>query len=142
VFFVLKKELHLLNNHTLKTHTMNQKFQKYLDQDGGIAFNLAIYNRFSSIGDSVYSEICGGFIDGVYQWSDHNIDYVEDSENTKYYGFTINFNGGAKRRVYIERWVLNIEPSNWKHARSLFNKYLREDVKYNTSQEANAVYSY
>lgn len=121
---------------------MNQKFQKYLDQDGGIAFNVAAYNRFSSIGDSVYSEICGGFIDGVYQWADHNIDYVEDCENQKYYGFTIHFQGGVKRRVYIEKWVMNIEPKNFKHAKCLFGKYLKEDVKFNQSEEANPMYSY
>jgi hypothetical protein len=121
---------------------MNAKFQKYLDQDGGIAFNLAVYNRFSSIGDSVYSDICGGFIEGVYQWADHNIDYVEDSENQKYCGYTINFQGGVRRRVYIEKWVLNVEPENWKHAKSLFGKYLKEDVKFNLSQEANPIYTY
>jgi hypothetical protein len=122
---------------------MNAKFQDYLDQDGGIAFNLAIYNRFSTIGDSVYSEICGGFIEGVYQWADHNIDYVMDSENHKYYGFTIQFTGGSTKRVYIEKWVLDIEPKNWKHAKSLFNKYLKEDVVFNNSQSANSIaYSY
>jgi hypothetical protein len=121
---------------------MNQKFEKYLEQDGGIAFNLAIYNRFNQIGDGVYAEICGGFIEGVYQWADHNIDYVQDSENQKYYGYTIHFNGGVTRRVYIEKWVLNIEPKNWKHAKALFSKYLKEDYKYNNSQEANPMYSY
>ena len=123
---------------------MNQKFQDYLDQDGGIAFNLAIYNRFSQIGDGAYAEICGGFIDGVYQWSDHNIDYVLDSENQKYYGYTIHFNSGAIKRVYIEKWVMNLEPKDWKHARALFNKYLKEDIKYNNSLESmsNANYSY
>jgi hypothetical protein len=120
-----------------------KNFKEYLDQDGGIAFNLAIYNRFSSIGDSVYADICGGFIEGVYQWADHNIDYVEDSWNEKYYGYTIHFNGGVKRRVYIEQWVLNIQPKNWKHAKSLFSKYLKEDTKFNLSEAANAnVFSY
>jgi hypothetical protein len=121
---------------------MNQTFQKFLEQDGGIAFNVAIYNRFSSIGDSVYSDICGGFIEGVYQWADHNIDYVVDSENTKYYGYTIHFNGEVTRRVYIEKWVMNIEPKNLKHAKCLFGKYLKEDYKYNTSEQANPMYAH
>jgi hypothetical protein len=117
-------------------------FNDYLNMDGGIAFNLAIYNRFSNIGDSVYSEICGGFIDGVYQWADHNIDYVIDSDNQRYHGYTIHFTNGTIRRVYIENWVLDIQPKDWKHAKALFNKYLKEDVKFNQSQEANMVSSY
>ncbi len=111
-------------------------FEQYLDMDGGIAFKMAIYNRFSSIGDSCYSEICGGFTEGVYQWSDHNIDNWDECANAKYTGYTINFNGGTRRRVYIENWVLNIQPKDWKHAKSLFNKYLREDAKFNNSVEA------
>ena len=123
--------------------TTTKTFNDYLQMDGGIAFNIAIYNRFSSIGDSVYSEICGGFIEGVYQWADHNIDYVMDSENDKYYGYTITFTNGATRRVYIENWVLNIQPKDWKHAKALFNKYLKQDVKYNQSKEAMSnCYSY
>jgi hypothetical protein len=117
-------------------------FNDYLNMDGGIAFNLAIYNRFSNIGDSVYSEICGGFIDGVYQWADHNIDYVVDSENEKYHGYTIHFTNGTIRRVYIENWVLNIVPKDWKHAKALFNKYLKEDTKFNLSEQANMSYYY
>lgn len=123
----------------------NQKsFQEYLEMNGGLALNLAFYNKFSSIGDSVYAEICGGFIEGVYQWADHNINYVHESENSKYYGYTIHFNGGATRRAYIDKWVLNIQPKNWKHAKALFNKYLKEDNKYNTSDiaQASGIYSY
>jgi hypothetical protein len=118
-------------------------FQDYLDMDGGIAFNLAIFNRFSSIGDSCYSEICGGFIDGVYQWADHNINFVGESWNDKYYGYTIEFNSGATRRVYIEKWVLALTPKDWKHAKSLFNKFLKEDIKFNQSESAmSKSYSY
>ena len=116
----------------------------FLGMDGNIAFNMAIYNRFSSIGDSCYSEICGGFIEGVYQWADHNICYVTESENAKYIGYTIAFNdnsgyGHVLRRVYIERWVMNIVPKDWKHAKSMFNKFLKEDVKFNEAQRENAL---
>ena len=123
----------------------NQKsFQEYLEMDGGLALNVAFYNRFSSIGDSAYAEICGGFIEGVYQWADHNINYVHECQNAKYYGYTIHFNGGATRRAYIENWVLNIQPKNWKHAKCLFCKYLKVDEKYNTSDiaQGQGVYSY
>lgn len=116
----------------------------FLEMDGNIAFNLAIYNRFSSIGDSCYAEICGGFTEGVYQWADHNIDNVMPCENDKYIGYTIAFNdsdgyGLVYRRVYIERWVMNIMPKDWKHAKSLFNKFLKEDVKFNLAQRENAM---
>ena len=82
--------------------TKEKDFNYYLQLDGGIIFNVAIYNRFSSIGDSCYADICGGFIEGVYQWADHNI-----------------------------------KPTDFKHAKNLFSKYLLEDVKFNNSEEAN-----
>jgi len=108
----------------------------YLEMDGNLAFKLAIYNRFSRIADSSYTEICGGFIEGLYQWADHNISDIKECQNSKYVGWTIRFNDengypGAERRVYIEKWVMDIQPSNWKHAKCLFNKYLREDYKFN-----------
>ena len=49
-------------------------------------------------------------------------------------GYTIFFNDHRERRVYIPQWVMNIEPKSWKHAKNLFNKYLREDVKFNNAQ--------
>ena len=98
----------------------------FLGMDGNIAFNMAIYNRFSSIGDSSYAEICGSFIEGVHQWADHNIYDVTESENAKYIGYTIAFNdnsgyGQVLRRVYIERWVMNIMPKDWKLFRFFSN---------------------
>ena len=111
----------------------------YLQMDGRLAFNIAIYNRFSSIEDREYSKICGGFIEGVHQWAMHNIDDVVECQNAKYVGYTIMFcneygYGTTEQRVYIPQWVMNITPKNWKHARALFNKYLREDVKFNNEQ--------
>jgi len=116
---------------TTSTKTMND----YLEMDGGIAFDIAIFNRFSSIGDSCYSEICGGFVEGVCQWAQHNIDWVDETANAKYTGWTIHFNGGAIRRVYIENWVMNITPKDWGHAKNLFRKYLKEDSKFNNAAE-------
>ena len=98
--------------------------QNYLEQDGNIGFNIAIYSRFSSIGDSAYAEICGGFIDGVYQWADHNINDISEVANSKYTGWIIHFNNGAERKVYIPNWVMDVKPRDWKHAKNLFNKYL------------------
>jgi hypothetical protein len=117
--------------------TKEKDFNYYLQLDGGIIFNVAIYNRFSSIGDSCYADICGGFIEGVYQWADHNIESVDDVANAKYQGWVITFNGGVVRRVYIPIWVMEIKPTDFKHAKNLFSKYLLEDVKFNNSEEAN-----
>jgi hypothetical protein len=122
------------------TTATTKSMSDYLEMDGHIAFNLAIYNRFSSIGDSVYSEICGGFIEGVYQWATHNIYDVMECENHKYTGWEITFGTShfyTKRRVYIPNWVMNIEPKDWRHAKALFNKYLLEDTKFNNEQRKN-----
>ena len=76
-----------------------------------------------------YSEICGGFVDGVYQWASHNLENFIECENKKYFGWTLIFNRGGERvekKVYIPRWVMEISPKNWKHAKNLFNKYLIE----------------
>jgi hypothetical protein len=108
-----------------------KNFNDYLEMDGHLAFNLAIYNRFSSITDSAYADICGGFIEGVHQWATHNIDDVIESANQKYTGWTICFENGNEGKVYIENWVLNIEPKNWKHAKALFSKYLKVAPQYN-----------
>ena len=110
--------------------------QQLLEQDGHLGFNLAIHKRFSSIGDSAYTEICGGFIEGVYQWATHNISDVIESSNDKYTGWTIHFEGGTTRRVYIPNWVMSIIPTGWGHAKNIFSKYLIEDHKYNSSEGA------
>lgn len=119
------------------TTTIEKDFNYYLELDGGIAFNVAIYNRFSSIGDGCYAEICGGYIEGVYQWATHNIQSVDDVCNAKYHGWVITFESGAVRRVYIPAWVMEIKPTGLKHAKNLFNKYLMEDSKFNMSEGAN-----
>ena len=129
----------------LEKMTTTEKTKKdlnyYLSLDGGIIFNVAIYNRFSSIGDSCYADICGGFIEGVYQWTTHNVEYVDSVFNSKYQGWVITFNGGTVRRIYIPIWVMNVEPKDFKHAKNLFGKYLLEDYKFNNAnQNANQVY--
>jgi hypothetical protein len=98
----------------------------FLAMDGNIAFSLAIYNRFNKIDDNAYSEICGGFIDGVYQWAIHNIDDCIERKNEKFTGWIIRFASGEERKVYVPNWVMNITPKNWKHAKNIFNKYLKQ----------------
>lgn len=104
-----------------KTLTMND----YLEMDGNIGFNLAIFKRFSTIGDSCYSSICGSFIDGVYQWATHNIVAIHECANSKYTGWSILFENDSIGKVYIENWVMDIQPKDWKHAKNMFNKYLK-----------------
>ena len=110
--------------------------QQLLEQDGNLGFNLAIHRRFSSIGDSAYTSICGGFIEGVYQWATHNISHVDETTNEKYTGWTIHFEGGTTKRVYIPNWVMAITPTGWSHAKNIFSKWLLEDTKYNTSEQS------
>lgn len=119
-----------------------KSLSEYLELDGNIGFNLAIFKRFSSLGDDCYAEICGSYIDGVYQWADHNINYVDECSNDKYYGWTIHFNNGSIRRVYIPNWVMNIKPQDWKHAKSLFNKYLLQDLKFNNAEANQSQFTY
>jgi hypothetical protein len=120
----------------METLTKQLTMNDYLEMDGNIGFNIAIFNRFSSIGDSCYSGICGGFIEGVYQWATHNISNIDESANAKYTGWTISFENGSTRRVYIENWVMDTAPQNWKHSKNLFGKYLKTDEKYNNSKES------
>ena len=109
----------------METTTTKLTMNDYLEMDGNIAFNMAIYKRFSTIGDSCYSSICGGFIEGVYQWASHNIYGITESANEKYTGWTIDFESGYTGRVYIENWVMDADIKDWKHAKNLFNKYLK-----------------
>jgi hypothetical protein len=109
----------------METSTTTLTMNDYLEMDGNIAFNLAIFNCFSSIGDSCYASICGGFVEGVYQWATHNIHSIDECANAKYTGWTITFENEFVGRVYIENWVMDIQPKDWKHAKNIFNKYLK-----------------
>ena len=104
---------------------IKKDFRYFLFLDGDIAFNIAVYNRFSGVGDNSYFEVCGGFIEGVYQWATHNIVAVVESCNDKYTGWTLTFDNGTEKRVYIPNSVLAVAPKNWRHAKNIFNKYLR-----------------
>jgi len=111
-----------------KSKTM-KKANEYLNQDGQLILNLAAYNHFSNITDSVYSEICGGFIEGVYQWATHNIDSFDQCRNEKFTGWTIQFNNGQERKIYIENRILDFisnKCKGWGHAKNVFNKYVKE----------------
>lgn len=99
----------------------------YLQDQGGenFLFNSAIYNKFSVASDREYASMCGGFREGVFTWVDHNIDSVVEVANSKYEGWILYFSSGSIGRVYIPHWVLNLNTTNLKHAKCLFNKYLK-----------------
>ena len=116
---------------------------EFISMDDSTILKIALFNRFSSIGDSCYSGICGGFIEGVHQWSQHNIEWIHETANAKYTGWTIHFENGTTRRVYIENWVMDKAVVDYKHAKNLFGKFLKEDIKFNNSEEAKShVYGY
>jgi len=104
---------------------------EYLEMDGSIAILIAFFNRFAMPAEaSVYREVGGGFVEGVYGWADHKIGDWEISKNDKYTGFTVypqshEMGEVEPARVYIENWVMDIKPKNWVHAKNLFNKYLK-----------------
>lgn len=102
--------------------------QDYLNEEGGAnyLFNCAMYNLFSAYSDREYASICGSFYDGVVTWANHNIDDVEEVCNTKYKGWVLHLSEGYVRKAYIPNWVLNLNVSNYKHAKCLFNKYIRK----------------
>ena len=84
----------------------------------------------SDIGSTeTYASVCGGAYEGLYQWATHNINDIIQSENKKYMGWTIITVGELfdnTTKVYIPKWVLNIEIGNgWGHANNLFKKYLK-----------------
>jgi hypothetical protein len=104
-----------------------KKLQDYLNEEGGenFLFNCAMYNLFSIESDREYAAICGNFREGVFTWADHSIDTVEDVANAKYQGWVLHLSGGSVRKAYIPNWVLNLNVSNYKHAKCLFNKYIK-----------------
>jgi hypothetical protein len=101
-------------------------FNDYLEMDGSIAFNVAIYNSVATIeSHSAYTEICGSFYEAVYAWADHNIYSIDEEKTNKNTWFRVFFGQGEKEQIfYIPNWVLEVQPKNWAHAKNLFCKYL------------------
>lgn len=106
--------------------------KEFLDADGGIALKLAIHKLFSDLGDDMYTEVCGGFIEGVYQWSEHNIYDIVESENVRFLGWTICFSDGKLRRMYIEKSTIDFiekKATDWKHAKNIFCKNVKAVIE-------------
>ena len=105
------------------------------DQDNGnIIFNFGLMKNISSFGEvSGYSYICGGGYEASHEWVMHNVEDIRKSENKKYKGWTITEpNTQREKRVYIKKAILNMEAKNWKHALSLFSKFLTLKIEKQT----------
>ena len=117
---------------------MNTKFDEYLNSDGQMILAIIAKSFFGNIGDNDYAEICGSWIEGVMQWFWHNIDYIETATNANYTAFKFVFGDDCgiskERAVFIQNWVLNIEPKNWGHTKALFKKYVKEHTRFNDKQ--------
>ena len=100
----------------------------YLDLDGEIIFKIGV-SRFAQqvgMGDT-YSDICGSWIEGVYQWATHYLENVDEVSNDKYTGWICTIGDYEEQhevKLYIPNWVLDTEVKDFKHAKNLFNKYL------------------
>jgi len=102
----------------------------FLAEDGGMAMNIAFFNRFRGEDSDFYFEAAAGdWYAGVLEWSLHTISDVEECSNHKYHGYTIHWESGNKTRLVIPNWVMDIQPNGWNHAKNLFNKYLRTIVE-------------
>lgn len=109
----------------IKIMSTKKTLNHYLQVDGHIAFYLAIYNRCSDIGDRVYTEICGGFIEGVHQWATHNIEDTIRDEQRGLIIWTIRFTNGSERRFSIPDCMGDYLMNDWKHAKNFINKFLK-----------------
>ena len=105
------------NDHTVEMEVM-------INEDAQMGLNIALFNRLRSETDTSYFETCGGFIEGVQQWAEHNIIYTESCQNHKYFGWTIGLESGKIIRAICPIHIMKVSPNNWEHAKNLLNKYM------------------
>lgn len=98
----------------------------YDTENGSLIFGLAISSKLSNkVGElSCYAGICGSYYDGIHQWMTHNIDGVDEVSNKKYTGYVI-YTSEKEYKLVIENRIMEIEVADWKHAKNLFNKFLK-----------------
>lgn len=94
-------------------------------ENGSIIFNYGLMHNLAGFGQvSAYAGICGGGYEACHTWVDHNVYDVNEVENDKYVGWIITDGMGNKKKVYIQKWVLQVKTTNWKKAFNMFKKYL------------------
>jgi hypothetical protein len=106
------------NSHTIEMEVM-------INEDMQLALNIALFNRLRGETDTSYFEICGGFIEGVQQWAQHNIASTYSCQNHKYFGWTIELENGTIKRAICPINIMKTSPNNWDHAKNLLNKYMK-----------------
>ena len=101
----------------------------FLEMDGQGLLKLAFFNV---LGSYEYVEICGSRLDASHQWCDHNVIDIEEKSNSKYVGWVVHRYdecgigcGEVNHKFYVPSWLLEVKVKDWKHAKNLFNKYIR-----------------
>jgi hypothetical protein len=101
----------------------------YLDADGQGLLKLGIFNF---LGCRDYVEICGSRIDASHQWFDHNVYDIDEVSNDKYVGWVVHCYdecgmvcSGHDYKFYMPLRMLDYKVKSFRHAKNLFNKYLK-----------------
>ena len=127
-----------LSGQPIKTHIMktvaNVLFSKNQNEISH-ALKSALYNR---LGDSslLSSGIYFSTAEAMGEWENDCLGSFNEVSNAKYTGWEVRVSGNYDSYVrvvkpYIPNWVLKVEVKDYRHAKNLFNKYL----KYAKSEE-------
>jgi hypothetical protein len=106
-------------------NSSTSEMEVLINEDMQLALNIALFNRLRSETDSSYFGICGGFIEGVQQWAQHNIISNFSCQNHKWFGWTIELESGHIVRAICPIGIMKISPKNWDHAKNLLSKYMQ-----------------
>lgn len=106
-------------------NTTTNTMMDMIFSDSDMAFKIVMFNRLRGMNTDAYFEIGGSWIEGVMLWAEHTLESIVHSENHKYHGWTVMLENGNIVRVVVPRWVMEVTPKGWQHAKNLFNKYLR-----------------
>ena len=94
----------------------------FLEMDNDMMLKTSI---FTICGDSEYIGICGNRYDAAMTWFDHNVSYFDEVSNAKYTGWVLTLEN-RELKFYVPNWVLNVKPTDWRHANNLFRKYIKQ----------------
>ena len=117
-----------------------KQLKDYLETDDSLILKIGIATHCYGIGEAQeYAEICGSFIEGIYQWCSHSLLDVTEVSNKKYTGWVCRVDFGSYEKdvkIYIPNWVMEASVKDFKHAKNLFLKYLAR------KNEESIVYAY
>ena len=94
-----------------------------------IELKTALYNRLgdsSLLTDGIYYSLA----EAMGEWERDCLNDFKEVSNEKYIGWEVNVSGNydSTERVvkpYLPIWIMGAKVKNYKHAKNLFNKYLR-----------------